>query len=490
VDGLILLAIASLPGLAPAGTPPPGTTERVAPVVVESADPSGGLTLGDARIVDDPGPGSPSGAAGPSPSTRRIAGFLFKVERTPARSAEAEIDVESGDARRHLFRSAIEDLRDGSELRIDVDLPVAIRDEGRMRATLVVRSRWGRTLFRGVYVFGFPRYTTTGALARVSTGTVIRDGFDSDRIDERLWEVKDHGAGEAAVEQKGGRLRITLSGPTGYNGLVGRTQIDSRDLVLVCRMGIDSPPGSLHRGLLHLCGSGPWSPDNWIEIAVGGSSAGTDAYLNFHVPEEIDTSDWLPVTLPTPAGEGGLFEISCDSASHLCRAYVRSGGDWRPIGKAFEVPARGSHVELKSEGWLDPGLRSVVWFDDLRLYPSPESRYITVVLRRKDGGGPGLGAGGRWPPVAFDPANREMSERGIVVRLYARDGTTLVSGAIASLGDGFALIRLDATPWDVYPVPAVIRVFTGEKQIGPDHVIESAGVDGLYPDDVYTLEID
>ena len=124
------------------------------------------------------------------------------------------------------------------------------------------------------------------------------------------------------------------------------------------------------------------------------------------------------------------------------------------------------------------------------MYPSPEDHYVTVRLQRGDGGGPGLGAGERWPPVAFGPAGVEVGEDELVVRLYARDGATLVDQAVARPGDGYALLKLDASPWDVYPAAAIIRVFIGGSQLGPDHVIESAGVEGLYPDDVYLIEID
>src|SRR5258706_40178 len=175
-----LLAIAGLPGLERAGSPPPAAApDRVAPIVVEIADTSGGISLDDARIVDDVGPPAPEGSAGGGASTRRIVAFLFRVGKPPARSVEAEIEIDMGAAPRHLVHAAIDDLHAGSDLRVPVNLPVALTAEGRMRAALVVRSRRGRILFSGVYGFGFPRYTTTGALERASTSTVIRDNFDA-----------------------------------------------------------------------------------------------------------------------------------------------------------------------------------------------------------------------------------------------------------------------------------------------------------------------
>jgi len=52
---------------------------------------------------------------------------------------------------------------------------------------------------------------------------------------------------------------------------------------------------------------------------------------------------------------------------------------------------------------------------------------------------------------------------------------------------GYGLLKLKEGPWDIYPVGAVIRVFFKDQQIGPDHIIHSETVDGLYPDDVYTI---
>jgi len=51
-------------------------------------------------------------------------------------------------------------------------------------------------------------------------------------------------------------------------------------------------------------------------------------------------------------------------------------------------------------------------------------------------------------------------------------------------------LSLARSGWDIHPVGAVIRVFANDRQLGPDHVIRSSGVDGLYPDDVYAITLD
>ena len=96
------------------------------------------------------------------------------------------------------------------------------------------------------------------------------------------------------------------------------------------------------------------------------------------------------------------------------------------------------------------------------------------------------------PPgtVCFDPGNAKVEGCDLAVKLYDADGRRLIDEAHTGVGFGYALLRIDRSGWDVYPVPAVIRVLANGKQIGPDHSITASGVDGLYPDDVYTITLD
>jgi hypothetical protein len=223
-----------------------------------------------------------------------------------------------------------------------------------------------------------------------------------------------------------------------------------------------------------------------MQLYDDGGSAARSA-LGVTVPPKYRQGDKGPLALPQPAWEGYLFKIVSTAADHLCRGYILVDDDWRQIGDAYEVPARASRVEVKTGGGKLG--QSRLWFDDCRLYPRPESHYVSVSLRRPDDRSPGTRNEVNWPPSLFNSNNEKVSLSDVQVRLYSADGTVLVDEVDVGQGFGYALLKLVKAPWDLYPAPALIRVFFKDEQIGPDHLIKSGGVDGLYPDDVYTITL-
>ena len=141
---------------------------------------------------------------------------------------------------------------------------------------LMAKDQEGKPLFRGNYGFGYPRYHASRDLKRVSCTATIRDDFNSSEIDEELWRIWRSNPEQFRCEQKDGRYWIHINGRVGYNGLASKVEMDTRDVVLICRAGIETPADASHPGLVHLCGSGTWSPDHWFEIQlrdVGGRTA-------------------------------------------------------------------------------------------------------------------------------------------------------------------------------------------------------------------------
>ncbi len=365
-----------------------------------------------------------------------------------------------------------------------------LRRGGRVRAaaavlTFLIQVGAGA---KATGVAGPPRYSTSGPLERVNDGAPVRDDFEAGAIDTQLWRIWHSDPQTVRLEQRDGRFWIHARGTVGYNGLVSRVDMPTRDVVAVCRMGISSPQGGLHGAILHVCGSGRWSPDHWFELSLRATPAGAArATIGASIPPEHRGGYRGVYWLPSAGAEGYLTKVVCESATNQCRGFVRAGSEWWQIGDAFEVPARRTHLEIKTMGPDKEGASTTMWFDDCRLYPRPETHYVTVVLQRPDGRHPGDAVGGGDHQICFDERNQEIPGCEFTVKLFAADGATLVAETRTGAAFGYGMLKLERAPWELYPAAAVIRVFAGDRQIGPDHVIESRGVEGLYPDDVYTI---
>ncbi len=483
---LAVLSTASVP-VAPVTA---GEGWRIAPMTVEKAAAAGALALGDPRIEDSVVAEVPGQDGQGVYRVRQIEAFRFTVEQVPEGlgRVEAEVAIEPAVGEAVRWQASYEDLKRGDDLVIPAGYTVRRRMEGAYTARVAVRDGGGRSLFEGTYGFGYPRYHGSGPLERVHSAAIIRDDFESESVDERIWKVKPADPNLVRMAQTDGRFRIDVTGRVGHPGLVSVAEMDSRDVVLLCRTGIESRDGARHESLVHLCGSGRWSPDNWIEVQISDAGGGAaEAVLVVSVPPPFAGGAKGPLKLPHPAHDGYLVRIACEGATHLCRGSVQVDGGWLPVGDAFEIPARTARVEIKAQSWNGDVKSSTSWFDDCRAYPRPETHYVTVALRGTDRRPPGAPVPGHWITAGFNARNEKFTYGDVSLRLYAADGVTLVDETTVDGGMDVGLLRLTKAPWDTYPVPAVIRVLVKGEPIGPDHLIESRGVEGLYPDDVYTL---
>ena len=332
------------------------------------------------------------------------------------------------------------------------------------------------------------RYSRSFDLRRAST-TTLRDAFDASSIDTRLWRVWLSDPAKASVVQKDGRLWIAARDQVGYNGLASLVRLPTRDLVAVCRAGVESSGASRHAAIVHLCGSGPLSPDYWFEVQLRDTAGGAiTAHTEVSTPRGDPERKYQgPYALPGERSQGRLVKVECEAATSTCAGSVQISGAWWRIGDAFEVPARESHLEVKTTGGTDGGGSSRMWFDDCRVYPRPATHGVSVVLKRRDGSPP-VPAG--LNPICFDGGGEPIPGCDLRVQLLTADGATLIDETRVGRSFGFAMLSLAGAPWDLYPTAAMIRVLAGERQLGPDHVIRSSGVEGLYPDDVYFLTVD
>jgi hypothetical protein len=396
------------------------------------------------------------------------------------------------------FTARLEGIRPGADVEVGAPLVVAREMEGGFTANLAVRGPGEALLFEGTYDFGYPRYAISRGLRLLASGAHLRDAFDGPALDERTWKKKVPDAGRARVEVKDGRLWIHAAGPMSHNGVFSDPEVGGRDVVLVCRAGIEAQRGAEgaaaesppHAALVHLCGQSRRSPDHWIEVELrAADGGGAEAALGAQGPPyPVEVAG--RVALPGRAADGCLVKIVNDGATHRARAYVRTADRWEPVGDPVYVPTRHARVELKTRSAGRGEGATDIWFDDCRLYPRPETHLVTVSLRRADGSALAARLPGAWPPVAYGPGNGRLTHRAVLVKPFTSDGATLVDAVSVTPEMGFAALSLEKAPWDVYPASAVLRVFAGEAQVGPDHVIESRGLLGLYPDDVYALTLE
>ncbi len=338
-----------------------------------------------------------------------------------------------------------------------------------------------------------PHYATSGDLTLVSSGAPIRDSFDGRTIDETSWRIWRSDPERLETWQKDGRFWIRISGSAGYNGLVSRAAMQTRDVVAVCRAGVHSEEGARHAAIVHLCGSGKESPDHWFEIALSAGHKGSiRAVSSVSIPERNRDGGYRGgYDLPAPAVAEDRFAIKivCEGATNRCAGFARVHEEWWQIGDPFEVPARSTRLEVKTSGTESgPGM-STIWFDDCRVYPRPETHYVTVRLRTRDGGNPGIRSARTGRMACRDAGGRGITDCGFTVELRTPDGATLIDSSDTGASFGYALLRLDRAPWDLYPAGAILRVLANGNQLGDDHVIAARGVEGLYPDDVYAITL-
>ena len=339
-----------------------------------------------------------------------------------------------------------------------------------------------------------PPVTAVDSIRRTESGAILAEDFDSPQLDQTRWRVWQQNADLTNVRQAEGRLALSGRGELGHNGLWGLVTAKYKDVVLIGEMDIRSSGGPGHRLALHLCGGdGARSPDHWVEIDMVdlGEKARFTAMAALPIGMERRQDQFLE--LPRTPDRGFLCRVSLNSATGLAELDVKTAEGWRAVCAPIELPLRTVHAEIKLHGnqGLPESARNTVseaWFDQVRIYPRPENHHVGIRLVRPNGGPIWFREDDGWPPKISDPAGRSRSIEDLEVQLWTADGKTMVTG-VRSANMGFYLLPLKNAPWDLYPVAAQVRVVLDGKLLGPPLQIESRGVDGLYPDDVFDVVI-
>ena len=85
-----------------------------------------------------------------------------------------------------------------------------------------------------------------------------------------------------------------------------------------------------------------------------------------------------------------------------------------------------------------------------------------------------------------DSRPRDLED--LTAELWTADGGARVC-AVQSNNLGDYVLPLDAAPWDLYPVSAIIRLRLGGRALG-EVTIPVEGLSGLYPDAVLDLAVE
>lgn len=338
--------------------------------------------------------------------------------------------------------------------------------------------------------------TAAVALKLVESGALLTEDFEAPEMNARIWRRRHSNPDRTTFSQHGGRLELTASGQVHMNGFWGEGGVKHKDLVLVGEMDVRSAGSPPHRLALHLCGGdGNRSPDHWVEILMIDLGATARFLAGASLPVGLKPPKNLSLELPHPPGQGFLGRIELNGTTGLAELSVKAADGWKPVCEPVALPLRTAHAELKFYGNHGPRpavpteVTSRAWFDNVRIYPRPQSHHIGVRLVRADGGEIWTYERGAWPPVITDAAGRKRKLTELTIELRTEDGSRLVASAQSS-AFCFYLLPLKDAPWDVYPVAAQIAVLLDGKPLGKPQRIARAGCKGLYPDDVYEIVIE
>jgi hypothetical protein len=334
-------------------------------------------------------------------------------------------------------------------------------------------------------------------------GALLVDGFDGAEIDEEqwrnnnrindgLWRVWISDEDKVKFSIKDGRYYIDGHGRLFHNGLWSMPGHKYKDVLLVARMDIRSKGPDPHECILHFCGGDmPLSPDHWVEICMMDQDDEALFKVCATLPKGMYTQWDRTLVLPRKGDGSFIGKVELDAGTNLCTAAVWDGKTWRHIIDPVELPLRTTHCEIKMRRqWKGKGpgdTKSTLWFDDVRIYPRPQTHPLMVRIVLKDGSYPWYrGEGESWPPKIHVAGQKERSIEDLVVQLWTVDGKTMVAQT-QSQHMGHYMLKLANSPWNLYPVSAKIRLVLDGKVLGREVLIEAKGMEGMYPDDVWDL---
>ena len=323
-------------------------------------------------------------------------------------------------------------------------------------------------------------------------GVHFLDGFDGPAIDETLWRIWHSNEDTVRMGVEDGQFVIRAIGQVAHNGLWQLNASKYKDLALVGWMDFRDPSG--HQNcIIHFCGGEKRrSPDHWVDLAMVDRGDHVEFTLHCALPREI-SYEKKPLKFARGEQDGFVVKLEMDPSSNTCTAAVLADGRWVAVGDPVVLPLRTVHNEIKIR--TTPSLplgedegECEARFDDVRIYPRPETHHVMVRLVTPEGEAVSFKEHPRdWPPQIHvqGQAPRELGD--LEVQLLTADGELVSASRSDHFGD--YLLPLKEAEWLAYPVAARIRLMLDDKPLGDDLQIEHVGLEGLYPDSVWDVVV-
>jgi hypothetical protein len=313
------------------------------------------------------------------------------------------------------------------------------------------------------------------------SGALLADSFDGSQLDTNLWSrppwlVNNHKT--IGVKIENGYLVISgPSHPAGgshqYAGVISK-YFRYTDVVLAAEVQAQSPfkgEGRIQH-MVHLC-SGDY-PDFFTEIIFGKIAAiepprWHTAYVA-KVWEYSGYGEYLEPTRPATGFEASQWHtvvLVHDGPTSKTQNYLLVNEQWVPIGPSHSVRFNHSHIELKVDVNI-PNLPIQMTVDNVRLYPNPAHNPVTIVVYG--------GVSGNRPKL---PIHNQK------VQIFEESSKRLLGEALTDEGgEAHVSLRTDV----LFPVAAAITVWDDTTPV-VQAKITRRGVNGLYPGDVWALDL-
>lgn len=306
-------------------------------------------------------------------------------------------------------------------------------------------------------------------LVKLVDGALLSDDFQDD-LDRRRWRIWSQAEG-VTVRCGGGQLEVSgrvKPGPRlaqGFTGVVSKT-FRELDVVLRAQMAFLRHPWDAAEpwvGMVHLCAT---SPDSYTEACYGKFEGERPEW---HVNDRSGQlySDRRGSGFAGKLGEWGDVRIAYDAATRTSGTALRLGGPdapWRDFARSKPMPFHSVKIELKTQVGVVDGEVAFA-FKNCRLFRRAKSATVDVAV--------------------FGLFGTDVAITGVTVaaEILGQTSPAIAAAAVDELGRA----RL-AFPEEIdYPAQARIKVIRGERELLALETAPVAGVDGVYPGDLWAM---